>query len=200
MSKGITPIITVLLLLLIGVVLVGFAFAFFSDIFKATTRETETTVEQQLISAGKNVRIENVNGNNVTLRNMGTQNILNSDISFYVENTQVSFSGPSALQSSQLGNYLLNNSQLAMLPDPADLKITLPGVSIEKNVGFYSQNYVGYWKFDDGSGIIVKDSSGKGNDGTCFGFGAQCNWTTGKYGSGISFDGIDDYINIPNSS
>src|SRR3989344_5907916 len=139
MQKGITPVITVILLLLIAVVIVGFAFAFFTDIFKATTAETQTTVEQQLISAGKNVRIDNVAGNNITIRNMGTKDITPSDLAFYVENTQIGFSGPSALQSSHLGNYLLNNSQLAMLPDPADLKITTSGLTIEKNqVSFYT--------------------------------------------------------------
>src|SRR3989344_7091805 len=136
MSKGITPIITVLLLLLIGVVLVGFAFAFFSDIFKATTRETETTVEQQLISAGKNVRIENVNGNNITLRNMGTQNILNTDISFYVENTKIDFTGTSALESTKLGNYILNDTQLLMQPGTAELKVITPGIVTQKTVTF----------------------------------------------------------------
>src|SRR3989344_3862245 len=130
--KGITPIITVLLLLLIGVAIVGFAFAFFTNIFQTTTTETKTVLERQLISIGKNVRIDNVNGNKITLRNVGTRDILDSDLSFYVENTQLSFTGPSILPSGKPGDYIINNSQLAMFPDPADIKITTPGLSATK--------------------------------------------------------------------
>src|SRR3972149_4497179 len=145
MRKGITPIITVLLLLLIGVAMIGFAFAFFSNIFGTTKTETETALNQSLTALGKNVRIENVNGNNITIRNMGTKAITPSDLAFFVENTQVSFSGPASLQSSQIGNYILNSSQLAMLPDPGNLKITTPGLSAEEGeVNFYVINQVGY--------------------------------------------------------
>jgi len=190
--KGITPIITVLLLLLIGVAIIGFAFAFFSNIFQTTTTETKAIVEQQLISMGKNVRIENIYGNNITLRNVGTQDILISDLKFYIENTEVTFSGPSAFPSGQIGNYILNNSQLAMLPDPANLKITTPGLSIEKNVGFYTQHYVAYWKFDEGSGNAVTDSSGNGKNGIIDG----AIWANGRFGSAIDFDGINDRVNV----
>jgi len=50
---------------------------------------------------------------------------------------------------------------------------------------------VGYWKFDEDSGNIAVDSSGQGNDG------ALTNgpvWIQAKHGSGLSFDGIDDYL------
>jgi hypothetical protein len=52
---------------------------------------------------------------------------------------------------------------------------------------------VSYWKFDEGSGTIAGDSVGE-NDGTIYG----TSWTTGIVGSAISFDGIDDGIEINN--
>ncbi len=51
---------------------------------------------------------------------------------------------------------------------------------------------VGYWRFDEDSGSVVSDSSTEGNDGMIY--GAQ--WTTGKVGSALEFDGVDDYVNI----
>ncbi len=64
---------------------------------------------------------------------------------------------------------------------------------------------VAHYNFDEGSGIILQDVSGHGNDGT---FGLERNsggdvfhesavpgWTTGKYGSGLSFDG-NDYVDM----
>ncbi|MFA5099004.1 MAG: LamG domain-containing protein, partial [Candidatus Paceibacterota bacterium] len=56
---------------------------------------------------------------------------------------------------------------------------------------------VGYWKFDEASGTLY-DSSGKGNNGTQSGgvtYGA-----TGKIGNALSFDGIDDYVDVGNKS
>jgi len=61
-----------------------------------------------------------------------------------------------------------------------------------------SANLVGEWKFDECSGNITYDSSGYSNDGTRYNF--TDGWVTGKYGCGLEFDGIDDYVNIPESS
>jgi hypothetical protein len=53
---------------------------------------------------------------------------------------------------------------------------------------------VAEWHFDEGSGTILRDSSGNGNDGTIHG----ATWVDGKSGKALSFDGKDDYVNIPN--
>jgi Concanavalin A-like lectin/glucanases superfamily len=52
---------------------------------------------------------------------------------------------------------------------------------------------VAYWKFDEGSGTLATDSSGGGNDGVLVN-GTM--WTVGKFGSALSFDGIDDLVFI----
>jgi hypothetical protein len=52
---------------------------------------------------------------------------------------------------------------------------------------------VGYWKFDEGSGTIAHDSSGNSNDGTLMN---GPNWVYGKFGKALSFDGVDDYVNV----
>jgi hypothetical protein len=55
---------------------------------------------------------------------------------------------------------------------------------------------VGHWKFDEaiGSGATAIDSSGKGNTGTI----AGAIRTASGYltGNGLSFDGVDDYVNL----
>jgi len=61
-------------------------------------------------------------------------------------------------------------------------------------VGEASADLVGYWKFDEGSGDIAVDVSGYGNDGTISG----ATWTTGKFGPGLNFDGIDDDVDCGN--
>jgi len=39
---------------------------------------------------------------------------------------------------------------------------------------------VGLWHMNENSGNITNDSSGLGNDGTCYGAANLCNWTAGS--------------------
>jgi hypothetical protein len=52
---------------------------------------------------------------------------------------------------------------------------------------------VGYWSFDEGSGSIVHDSSGNGNQGV---LNNGPVWVDGRFGKALSFDGVDDYVRI----
>jgi len=59
------------------------------------------------------------------------------------------------------------------------------------------EGLVGYWKFDEGSGTTVQDSSPESNDGNIFG----STWTSDAVlGNALDFDGSDDYVSVPNSS
>ncbi len=53
-----------------------------------------------------------------------------------------------------------------------------------------SADLLGYWKLDENSGTSTVDSSGYGNDGIING----AIWTSGKSGSALAFDGVDDYV------
>ena len=50
---------------------------------------------------------------------------------------------------------------------------------------------VGYWKFDETSGITAQDAAGNGNDGTLSG---DPQWAAGKLGGALEFDGDGDYV------
>jgi len=50
-------------------------------------------------------------------------------------------------------------------------------------------------KFNEGSGSIAKDSSFYNNHGTIYG----ATWTDGKFGKALSFDGVDDYVEVSDS-
>lgn len=49
---------------------------------------------------------------------------------------------------------------------------------------------IGHWKLDENTGVLARDASGNGNDGTITG----ATWTQGKHGSCLDFDGSDDEI------
>ena len=56
---------------------------------------------------------------------------------------------------------------------------------------YSSATLVGSWSFDEGAGNIAYDSSGSNNAGTIYG----ASWVPGA----LSFDGLDDYVMVPNS-
>lgn len=57
-----------------------------------------------------------------------------------------------------------------------------------------SSGLVGYWPFDEASGTTASDASGGNHPGTLVGGPV---WTAGRFGNALSFDGVDDYVNIP---
>lgn len=84
----------------------------------------------------------------------------------------------------------------------------LSGVSTENGVsaalgrgssgGMLSNGLVGYWKMDENTGTTGYDSSGNGKTGTLGNgtAGYVPSWSSGKFGSGLNFDGTDDNISI----
>jgi glucose/arabinose dehydrogenase len=61
-----------------------------------------------------------------------------------------------------------------------------------------SNGLVASYNFDEGSGTFLTDRSGTGNNGTLTN-GPTWN-ASGKYGKALSFDGTNDYVNIPDSN
>ena len=67
-----------------------------------------------------------------------------------------------------------------------------------KILSLNNDDYVNvYWKFDEGNGDNVGDSSGHNYDGTRYG----ASWTSDGYSGGaLLFDGVDDYIDFSSHS
>ena len=53
--------------------------------------------------------------------------------------------------------------------------------------------YVGYWKFDEATGVTAFDSSPTANHGT---LQAGSTWVSGRINSGLSFDGLTGYVRV----
>ena len=54
---------------------------------------------------------------------------------------------------------------------------------------------VAAYAFDDGAGTTAADASGHSLTGTLVN---GPTWATGKYGSAVSFDGVDDFVDLGN--
>ena len=58
----------------------------------------------------------------------------------------------------------------------------------------YDNSLVVYCNFDETSGVLAQGRFGI--DGIVF----ASNWVKGRYGNAISLNGVDDYVNIANST
>jgi hypothetical protein len=59
---------------------------------------------------------------------------------------------------------------------------------------------VGYWSFNDATSTQATDFSGRGNTGTLINMDhpatATSGWGSGKFGTGLIFDGLGDYVTV----
>ena len=73
--KGITPVIAIILLLLITISMVGFAFVWFTRVSELATQQTEDQLKKQLEQQSMKIRIDSVaktSPMNVVIRNTGS--------------------------------------------------------------------------------------------------------------------------------
>jgi flagellin-like protein len=73
--KGITPVIAIILLLLITISMVGFAFVWFSRVTSDTGQQIGVQANQVTNNAQKRVTIEAVSATGITVRNSGTAQV-----------------------------------------------------------------------------------------------------------------------------
>ena len=69
-------------------------------------------------------------------------------------------------------------------------------VAVTLTVASAASNLVGAWGFDEASGATANDASGRGNAGTISG----PTRAAGKSGGALSFDGVNDWVTIPDAN
>lgn len=83
--KGITPVVAVILLLLVTIAVVGFAFGFFQRIFGLAGTGVENQTSAIIQRAAQTVGIDNVNATAVVVRNAGTADInANAEVTVFL--------------------------------------------------------------------------------------------------------------------
>ncbi|MGQ3684054.1 MAG: alkaline phosphatase, partial [Candidatus Loosdrechtia sp.] len=95
------------------------------------------------------------------------------------------------------GNYASNiDSVYGAYLDNTDI-FTVMNSAIDGSGNVPPDGLLAYYRFDEGAGTSAADASGNGNNGTLFNGPV---WTTGKINSALSFDGVNDYVEVPNSA
>ncbi len=201
MLKGITPVIAVILLLMITISIAGVAFLFFSRATESAAGAGTRELEQQTRLADTRFSIEGVDKNKVYIRNLGISDLNAQDLAFYVNDAKME-SDNTTIAPNAAGTVSLNDSQLSVLPDSAELRVTSAVFSDKITANFYGKYLVANWEFDEGFDLIVSGSPNGNytgetmNNGTVIGAA----WVEGRYGKAVQFDGIDDYINLSDSA
>ncbi|MBI2578391.1 MAG: hypothetical protein HYW26_01640 [Candidatus Aenigmarchaeota archaeon] len=124
-QKGITPVIAIILLLLITISMVGFAFVWFTRVSQISSERTESQLTEQLTQQEKKIRIDNAKSNTVTLRNIGTKDVASSELGFFVDDAQASLtSGCATLTVGEVETCTISVSCVA---GTGKIKVTAPG-------------------------------------------------------------------------
>ena len=84
-------------------------------------------------------------------------------------------------------------------PDGPDTKNL---IATPSDPSFADDSLVLYMMFNENSGTIAQDASKYMNTGTLYNFNWSDNsgWTSGAFGSALSFDGVGEYVGVPLSS
>ncbi|MFC1576614.1 LamG-like jellyroll fold domain-containing protein, partial [Candidatus Omnitrophota bacterium] len=171
-----------------------------------------TTFDGQVdLSAILNVNTDTIDIN-AAINTGGTQDYTSSASTTYLganltsTDAAITFSGPVVLTANVAidtvdqtgGNITFNNALDSDGVAARDLTLTTGTGEIifSGAVGAGGSVYsdaLGYWKMDDGTGVIATDSEGS-NDGDLIG---NPEWVNGKVGGALSFDG-DDYVDMGN--
>jgi flagellin-like protein len=185
---GVSEVIAIILILMITISLAGLAYMFMSTTISDVTSSAGSTVDTTTSSMITSFTIENMDIDKVYVRNTG-QSVL-TDLSVYVNDEPANYNiTPSSIASGAVGTITI----YSFIPDGAVVKLTSPsGFSTSKVVNECSKS-VACWKLDEGTGAVAYDSSPYGNSGMLINGPI---WSVGKHGSGLLFDGTNDYVDL----
>lgn len=195
MPKGITPVISIILLVLITISIVGAAYVFFGRTVQTIGNQTEEQIKHQTALMGTKFTIDGAGGDKIYIRNSGTVTIPSDSLGIYINGEKIDYTTGSDISKGSVGEITLPSTITIGGSDV--LKVTAGVYSDEILVTYGAPIPIGYWKFNEGSGTTAADSSANNNHGTLYG---DPTWTSGRYGSALDFDGTGDYVDVGNPS
>ena len=190
--RGISSIIVVIMLLMISVAMAGLAYTFLSATMSSTTSSASSAVSSTISGMLTSFTVESVDVAKVYVRNTGQSDLTN--LSVYVNDVPVHFNvTPSVIKAGQIGTVTIYD----FLQANDNIKVTTAsGFSVVQKAPDPCARAVGCWKFDESGGTTAYDSSPNGNNGVLTNGPV---WTSGRYGGGLTFDGVNDYVNVSNN-
>lgn len=200
-TKAVSPVISVVLIVAITVAV---AAGVYTWVTSTTAEATKVSSEAKAISSC--MRIQYANGNKVYLINCGKGVIDRESLAVYVNGAKMEFNmNPTSIGENETAEISIKGLGELSPSEEHSLKITNGKITDEKyfrlKYGFEHlvrhPSAVLAFTFDVRTieGSTVRDLSGNGNDGIIHGAKS----VPGRYGDALQFDGIDDYVSVPDS-
>ncbi|MFZ3077533.1 MAG: LamG domain-containing protein [Candidatus Aenigmatarchaeota archaeon] len=204
MTKAISAVIATVMLLMTTVSLVGVFYVFSSTLATQTTSSGDQQASQLTAQLSMCMQVDNIAGNQITLRNCGKGVIENKSLVVMMDDIVL---GANTNTIQEGNSSVVNISGLWQIPfGKHSLKIT-NGAAVAQSLVEIIPNpdgLAGSWNFDEGSGGRAYDGSGNGNVGTLANMNITGNgtsgWTDGKFREGLQFDGVNDYVDAGNGA
>ncbi len=188
--KSISTILVIVLLIIIIVGIVALSYTFFTSLFTTTTGAAQNTTIHQVEQLRTQVRIVSTVTNGVVVRNTGLNDVTELDVMVnekIVDHTlEPPVIGPDEVGTVKILDYIKEDDEVEIMTGLGTVSVESPNPCDEAVLCL---------DFDENSGDTVYDKSDYSNDGTIIdNEGDQ--WTVGKYGSALNFDGVDDYVDL----
>ena len=209
--KGVSEFVLILLILIIAITSISILWLAYYGYFRQITLSEDTSSLGEALSSC--MKIDSVKDNKIYLKNCGSGLIKNNTLEIYFDEEPLEFNmTPESIAKGEIGTISLTDLNLfyKTVGENYKLRITSPSASVERYVKTaLPSSCILYFNFDEGTGTIVHDSSGHGNDGTLHNvdeicFNGNCpKWVDGKFGKALDFDGLGDFVeatDIPNTS
>jgi|GEM_PF-1246961 len=210
-KKGVSDVITTVLMILIVLAAIGIVWAVVSSFLNNSTEQIDLGAGFSQIDIVDNsvkylpgdvlqIKVKrdsnpgNISGLRIIVESV-EGNVQSYDINTLVKELETK------TIDVQLQGKIQNISKVSIAPrTPIKNKIKTGSTADEQVIGSDSNlvsndGLVGYWSFDNDQGSLIVDSSGNGNNGLCYTGGCPT-LINGKFGKGYLFDGVDDAINI----
>jgi len=196
---GVSAIIAIVLIIMIVVALAGLSYMFFTGIITSTTETTEESITRTTTGLLANAKIESISINDVYVRNVGQSDL--TGFAVYLNDEAANFDISSGVvKPGETGTITIYD----FIKEGDDIKVTTAeGLLFSKKAPDPCDEAVLCLEMDEGSGDTASDSAGhSGNDGKfegeTFNNGIiyEATRIDGKFGKGLKFDGVDDYVNV----
>jgi len=204
--KGISTIIAAILLVVITITLAGSAYLFFSGVL--------------IGKISKVISIVSAKANYIIIRNDGTDIVASDDVKITVNGEQVEIINPQDIEPQKSVVLKFIPTDFGSELKSASINVLGPSNSLTYKTDIIPQesksnsDTVALWHFNEVSSNKTYDSSGNNNignfTGESFNEGILGSTTTldvndpsrvnGKFGKALQFDGMDDYVKIPDST
>ncbi|MBI5347676.1 MAG: VCBS repeat-containing protein [Candidatus Aenigmarchaeota archaeon] len=147
--KGITPVITIILIILIVISATGFVYMMFRKNLSSTEEAVETSLETVTKGISSCIRIEHVNGNKIYIRNCGKGNI--TELNIYLDRAHFN-----AKNGTNGWSIVIPEGRVASVSVPETITVPYTGANAVSTIKISSSGTFTEMKLP-GEKIIIKD-------------------------------------------